>query len=246
MIPIFNILFNVIQNVPASGRLRDYGPVYAETDLDHLVVEPWNGISSLAFLIPAFYWLWKFRTTYRQRTFYVYCALLLIVGGLGSTIYHLFRYYPFFIFMDFVPILILTFSVAVYLWNMLFKNPYKVGIITIVVFIIRYVTHNLDLDTHTVINIDYFFTGTFFFLPALLLLISHKFHGFSLFALSLLFLLLALLCRVIDLRVTFAVLPMGTHFLWHIFCAIGAFYLGQFIIKFTDYMISLKEITEED
>lgn len=213
-----------------NGRIRDYGPVYEETNLNHFIVEPWNGISSLAFLIPAVYWLFKFRGNYSSKIFYIYCSVLLIIGGLGSTFYHLFRYYPFFIFMDFVPILILNFSIAVYLWKMLLQKMGIVAVITFTVLGLKYAIHQIDLPTHTQINFDYFITGTFFFLPALLLSFKHRFKGFVYFMYALVFLILALVCRIVDQTADLSFLPMGTHFLWHLSSAVGAFYIGQFII----------------
>lgn len=226
------------------ARIRDYGPVYAETNLDRFIVEPWNGLSSLAFLLPAIYWLNRFKGNYSSKVFYVYCSVLLILGGLGSTFYHLFRYYPFFIFMDFVPILILNFSIAVYLWKMLLQKMGIVAIIAFGVLGLKYSIHQLALDTHTQINLDYFITGTFFFLPALLLSFRHKFKGFIYFVYALFFLVLALVCRVVDVKLPIAFLPMGTHFLWHIFCAIGAFYIGQFIIMLDHQTPEEEELIE--
>ncbi len=231
-----NIIDRLLIQIPhiVDGRIRDLGPMYAETDLGHFIVEPWNGFSSLTFLVPAIYWLYKFRGQYKEYQFYVYCSILLILGGLGSTIYHLFRYYPFFIFMDFVPILILTFSVAAFLWFKLLKNVTKVGAVTVFTFALHYTIHSkLPISTHAQINLGYFVTGTFFFLPALIILFQTQFTAFHLFTASLFFLILALICRIIDVYAEIPALPMGTHFLWHAFCAIGAFYLGEYIIQLT-------------
>ena len=71
----------------------DDGPIYRETtDLSQFIVEPWNAFSSLTFWIPACIFLWQLQGRYRQQAFVVYfCIPMLVLGGLGSTLFHALR-----------------------------------------------------------------------------------------------------------------------------------------------------------
>src|SRR5688572_16196872 len=109
-----------------NAILPDGGGQYAETNLNHFIVEPWNALSSLFFLIPAIYWGLKIRKNIRENSFIAFCVPLLTLGGLGSTFFHAFRSSPLLLWMDELPILILTLSVSAYLWQKIIRN----GLIT--------------------------------------------------------------------------------------------------------------------
>ncbi|MEO1655950.1 MAG: hypothetical protein AAFU64_20580, partial [Bacteroidota bacterium] len=92
--------------------LPDGGPIYAETNLQHMFVEPWNAISSLSFFIPVFYWAGTLIKKYRSYPFLSFCIPLMALGGLGSTLYHAFRNSYFLLLLDVMPILLLTLAVS--------------------------------------------------------------------------------------------------------------------------------------
>src|SRR5688572_15572541 len=99
-------------------EVPDHGPIYRETmDLSQFIVEPWNAFSSLTFLIPAFIFLWQLRGQYNRYAFFVYfCSPMLIMGGLGSTLFHAFRSSGWLLAMDVAPIILLVLGISIWIW----------------------------------------------------------------------------------------------------------------------------------
>jgi predicted membrane channel-forming protein YqfA (hemolysin III family) len=225
------------------NRLPDGGPLYFETDLDHLIVEPWNAFSSLTFLIPVAYLLWRLRGQYREYAFLIFWAApLMAIGGIGSTIYHAFRVSRFFLFMDFVPIALLTISVSIYLWLKVLSRWYWVVLVIAASVALRFLAFNYFIGNAR-INSSYFITGVMIFLPALIFLARTHFFEIRQLMISGVFLALALLFRYTDDFYP-PLLPNGTHWLWHIFTSAGAIFLAIYLIKIKNVRLagfSLKE-----
>lgn len=220
-------LLNVLQVSPLDG-----GVLYAETDLNNIVAEPWNALSSLTFLIPVVYWFIKLKGQYRNYPFLVACMPLLVLGGIGSTIYHAFRTSYFFLLMDVVPIAFLTLMVGIYFWWKVTNKWSYVAIISIIFITLRFMVYNeIAFGRQQAINISYFITGIMIFVPAFLLLLKTDYHGVKTVMAATFLFILSLMFRQID--TPFFFLPMGTHWLWHVSCAAGAYFLGQYL-----YMIA--------
>jgi hypothetical protein len=84
------------------------------------------------------------------------------------------------------------------------------------------------IPVHTAINVSYAIGGITIFLPILLVLIKTSFRKFSIVLISVLCFIISLVFREIDAR-SIVGLPMGTHFLWHLFSAVGAFFLAHYL-----------------
>ena len=215
-------------------QLADGGSLYAETNLNHIIVEPWNALSSLVFLLPAIYWAYKIRKEYKDNLFICLCVILLSLGGIGSTLFHAFRSSSILLWMDVLPILVLTLAVSTFFWQKLFKNIWvTVFIVAFTFFMRRFVVVSDLFSAHTATNVSYFIGGTAIFLPLLLVLAKTGFSKLNIVVISILLFCLALFFREIDAR-DLDLLPMGTHFLWHIFCAWGAYYLAKYIYAMED------------
>lgn len=213
-------------------ELADGGPQYAETNLSHFIVEPWNAVSSLFFLIPAIYWAIKIRGKVKEYGFIAYCIPLLTLGGLGSTFFHAFRSSPFLLMMDVLPILILTLSVSTYFWHEVFKNWWLTIFTVVLAFVLRRLVVDIPyFSKHTAINISYAIGGVAIFLPILIVLFKNNFQRLNTVALSIILFVLALFFREIDAR-NLHIFPMGTHFLWHLSSAVGAFFLADYLYYF--------------
>lgn len=222
-----------------TGLAPDGGPFYAETDLSILFSEPWNAISSMAIVLPAVYWAVKLKGNVKNFSFIFYCVPLLILGGMGSTLFHAFRNSEYLLWMDVFPTAILMFSVGVYFWLKIIPNWW--GTVSIVVpgTILRYATYEV-FPEEVAVNVSYFIAGTIVFFPLIFYLVKTGFEKGSFIILSVLFLILSLVFREMDHRVTH-ILPMGSHFLWHIFSGIGAFFLAKYL-----YHIRIKELIRSD
>lgn len=228
---ILNMYAMIVQAALAAQRTlpTDGGPIYSETDTSRFIVEPWNAWSSLFILFPAIYWAFKLRGRYREYPFITFCIPLLFLGGLGSTLYHAFRNSRLLLLLDVTPTAVLTLSLAIYFWiKMLPKWWWVIPIIGI--SIILRAGGWYYLPGQAGVNVSYAITGATLLIPSLLLLyqtrLAHSHHIF----ISTICFILSLVFRQAD-NWQISLLPMGTHFLWHIFSGIGAFFLAEYLYK---------------
>ncbi|MCB2220860.1 MAG: hypothetical protein KQI35_10740 [Bacteroidetes bacterium] len=213
-----------------NQRLSDGGPIYTETQPGHLIVEPWNAVSSLLIVLPAIYWLWMVRKEWRNYKFMLYAIPLMILGGTGSTLFHAFRASRFFLFMDFLPTAILTLSLSIYFWIKVLKRWWHVFFIIIPTFVLRFLLFG-RLPSHMAINVSYIMTGIITGLPLVILLFKTNFFKVQYVIYTILLFIAAILFRELDAyEITF--LPMGTHFLWHAFSGVGAYYILAYLHAF--------------
>ncbi|NJM94533.1 MAG: hypothetical protein HC842_07610, partial [Cytophagales bacterium] len=209
---------------------HDHGPIYAETTAEHLqhfIVEPWNAISSLAIVAPGLYWLWTLRGRYRQHRFLLYCCVLLVLGGLGSTFFHAFRAARWVIVLDFLPTTIMSMSIAYFYWEKLLGRWYRTLGVMVPFIGIRFVLYG-QVPPHTLINLGYLSAGIMFGLPLIFYSARLGWRGIAWVALGLALLILSLIFREVDPRGLVS-WPQGTHFLWHIFSGLGAYFLSLFV-----------------
>lgn len=206
-----------------ARRTPDGGPIYAETNLDAFVAEPFNALSALLFLVIAAYWLVRLRGRYRQYAFLVGCLPLLVVGGIGGTVYHAFRAHRAWLVMDWLPIVLLSFAVTVYLWAQLLGKRWPLALlIPPIVFGLQRVNFGLVRDgtipVQWAINASYSLLVVVGTVPAALVLRRTGFAHGRWFLGTLACFAAAILARGFDDRLA-GVLPMGSHFLWHVFGA---------------------------
>lgn len=219
-------------NLAEILTVPDGGPIYRETtDLSVLIVEPWNAYSSLSFLIPAFYFLYLLRGNYSQHAFLVYfCSPMLILGGLGSTLFHAFRQSAWLLAMDVLPIILLTLGISVWMWLKVLPKKWQLIPVLLLFFLLTYLTMTL-LQGQDSISAGYFVRGTMLFLPCFLFLRKTRFRHATAFFTAVSFFILALLFRFTDEKIALDFMPWGTHWLWHISTAVGGYFLGVYLIK---------------
>lgn len=215
----------------------DGGPIYAETDLNAFISEPWNAISSLAIALPAVYWAFQLKWNYRQYPFLYFLMPLLFLGGIGSTLFHAFRASKFLLWMDVLPTAVVTLSVGVYFWNKILPYKWQVASVMIPFVYLRFALGDF-VSGQLATNLGYFITGFLIFFPSIFFLTKHQFRHYLPALVSVIFLSLSLIMRRLDHTVA-ELIPMGSHFLWHIFSGVGAFYLARFL-----YLIRKDEIEQ--
>ena len=217
------------------NSLPDGGGFYAETNPEHWLMEPWNAITSLFFLLPVFYWFHKLRGKYKKYSFITWSLPLLFLGGLGSTLFHAFRISYFFLLLDVLPILILTVAFSIYLWLKILPKWWYIFLVILPYFVLQVlIFYSLPISTFAKINISYFFRGLMMFLPAILVLRNTKFEAVSYLLSAMCFFILALIFRQYDQEFVF-LMYMGSHWLWHIATAIGAFLLAEYLYRLRNY-----------
>jgi hypothetical protein len=210
----------------------DNGPVYRETtDLSHLIVEPWNAWSSLTFLIPALFFLWQLRGRFYEYAFIVYfCVPMLILGGFGSTFFHAFRSSPWLLLMDVLPIVLLVLGISIWVWLKVLPRKIWIAPILIAFFGLTFLMQRL-LNGQDSISAGYVVRGTMLLLPCYLFLRRTGFRRSGMFFSAVISFILALLFRFADDKIMIDFMPWGTHWLWHVSTAVGAYCLGEYLIK---------------
>jgi len=208
-------------------RPMDGGPIYAETDLTAFISEPWNAFSSLAIVFPAVYWAFKLKWRIKEFAFLYFLMPLLFLGGTGSTLFHAFRTSRLMLWMDVLPTAIVTLAVSIYFWDKILPKRWQVLSIVVPIVYVRFAIFDYFSGSFAV-NLNYFITGSLIFSPILIYLSRNHYQYISSILISVLFLSFSLVFRRIDYIVA-EYIPMGSHFLWHIFSGVGAFYLAKYL-----------------
>lgn len=215
---------------------NDTGPIYKETLEGRLPVEPFNTFSNLLFLAIVIYFSLRVYKNTKQQMFLAFALPILFIGFVGGTIYHGTRSHEIWLLMDWVPIVVLCFSAAIYFT---FKNSenllQKYGLLLLVILLlfgVKFIKWPNKLGT----SIGYISTAIGLLLPMCLYLIKTKFRYGINILLALIFFSLAITFRITDQRVD--LLEMGTHWLWHSFGAISVFFLMRYIYKDKAYINS--------
>jgi hypothetical protein len=101
------------------------------------------------------------------------------------------------------------------------------------------------LKGSTAINMSYFVSGILILVPLVIFLIRTRFKEVKYVVLSLTALLLALFLRYAD-DLNLIILPMGTHWLWHVFSGIGAWFMGLFIFRTSGSKTEQKDVLNRE
>lgn len=209
---------------------------YYELHPEALIKQPWNAYSSLIFFLPVIFWLWKIRGNYRKYAVLTTILPLLFLNGVGSTLFHAFNGGMVFTLLDVLPPFVMTLFLAAYFWKVAIDSWVWGTVITLgflgLNVLANYWFHMYGTPEHGV-NVYYLIAGIMILTPIFWNLMKSDWHGWHLVVLSLVFVTLALLFRSMDFPTPNPfpeTLPQGTHFLWHIFSAIGVFPLGYYLI----------------
>ncbi|MCC5943881.1 MAG: hypothetical protein JJT94_03030 [Bernardetiaceae bacterium] len=210
-------------------QVYDSGPIYAETDTSRFIVEPFNALSAVFFILIVIYWLWRLRGEYRRYAFMTYILVVLGIGGVGGVLYHAFRSSEWYLLMDYLPITICCLSVAVYfLWKL--YRRWEVPVVISVVYIILWQVMERSLPMAWFNNLNYSILGFIILLPTLLWLRRTKYDKAVYVWLALVSFALALSFRILDI-IAPDLFPMGTHWLWHTFGAMASNFLILYFYK---------------
>jgi len=202
----------------SAPQPNDLGPIYAETKMGRFPVEPWNTASNGVFLALLLVFGKRTKLDRRRYPFLVPGLFVLAVGFVGGTMYHATRSHNVWLFLDFLPILLLTGAASLYFWFAIISNRWvAVGLCLALLLSGRLLRVYLELPKNLGITLSYFGAAVAILLPAALHAFGagKKHRRYLLWAAG--FFAVALLCRFLDNGPGLSPLPMGTHFLWHIF-----------------------------
>lgn len=210
---------------------------YTEFHPDALITQPWNTWSSLVFLLPAFYWGYQLRGNYQRYWVWIAVLPLSLLNGIGSTLWHAYSGGSIYLKLDIYPPRIMMAFLAIYFCRLL-SGKWLLGILSFAALawlVLQYKDTFRPMIPVGWVTFNYIFNSLIVIVPAIAVLIKYKGNGIKPFLLTLVCLLLAVWFRVLDAqRPIPEVIPQGTHFLWHIFCAAAYLPLGVFIIRLMD------------
>ncbi len=218
------MLLSYLLNIP----LRDGGQAYTETNLDRFVVEPWNFVTAAFFVAVAVFWFLKIRKEIPRFGFLFAMLILLLIGGVGGTIYHGFRWHRAFLMMDWMPIMIITFSASVYFFIKAWGKWWPPALVLVLFFFLQGWLFKSGLPIQTAINLNYASMAVVVLVPIGWYLVKTGFANGHLVGLALLAFGAALFFRWADKLAWF---PMGTHFLWHVFGLVAVHLMLLFLYR---------------
>ncbi len=210
-----------------QALLPDGGQRYTETDFTKTIVEPWNAVSAALFIIIVIYWLFRLKGKYQQHPFFMVVLPLLAIGAIGGTLYHAFRNSAAFLVMDWLPILLLCLCAGFYFLTKVLGSWKIVLIATGLVLITDRCLYEF-FPPRIAVNTSYLVLAAYVLLSTWLHLKKNQYVFSNWVAYSFMAFSLAILFRFADPWVW---LPMGTHFLWHIFGALACFLMLTYLYK---------------
>jgi hemolysin III len=225
----------------ASAQPNDIGPIYAETDMRRFPVEPWNTASNLVFLALLVIFGQRTRLDRRRYPFLVPGLFVLAIGFIGGTVYHATRSHNIWLFLDFLPILLLTGAASIYFWLTVVKNRVvAIGLCLALLLSGRLLRVYLELPKNLGITVSYLGAALAILVPAAIHAsdLGRKHRRWLLWS-GVLF-GVALTCRFLDKGAGVELFPMGTHFLWHIFGGLSVGALLNYIAGIEEDAAALK------
>mgnify|MGYP001236532774 CR=1 FL=1 len=212
---------------------RDHGPIYRETRPGRFPVEPWATASNLAFLLVALYWGLRTRRRWRAHPMIAAALPLLLVGWTAGTLYHATRSHPVWLLLDWMPIAILLLLTGMTLWRRLTGWTGWAIALGLLPFFLSGILMRSRLALGWRITLNYALMGAALALPAALHCAVRYPRGWRWLAGAAASFAAALLFRQWDLSAP-AFLPMGTHFLWHVFGSVAAFCICGYLVTDTE------------
>lgn len=211
---------------------NDSGPIYKETLMGRFPVEPWNSVSNIIFLFTLIYWGIKVYQAYKQHLFLAFALPVLCIGFVGGTIYHATRSHEVWLLMDWMPIMILTLAASIYYFVKQKMRWYYVTAIILIPFITMFLIYRVFTVPEIIRGmLGYPFIAFMVLFPIMRYAKLNQWKNIHWLFIGIALFLLAITCRTIDKNVDFALLPMGTHWLWHTFGGLAVFFVMGYIFK---------------
>jgi hemolysin III len=160
---------------------------------------------------------------------------IVAIGIVGGTAYHATRSHPVWLFMDFVPIIIAISAAALTFWRKAVGAwPRAVFCFLLVGLSGRIIGFAVTTEQTLRISLGYLSAALSLLLPLVIIIrrAKHRDSGLLLGVVGAF--VIAIACRMLDRPGTTPLLPMGTHFLWHIFGGVAVWLLMLLIIRLND------------
>ncbi len=222
------MLFHLVEIIQLP---HDTGPIYRETVMTRLPVEPFNTFSNLIFLCIVIYFSVKVYRDFRRHIFLGFCLPILAIGFIGGTLFHGTRSHQIWLFMDWVPIMLLCMAAVFYFIFKVFRLWWKRLLALTLLFTASFGIRLLPIPSVIRISLGYVITAITVLLPIVLYLIKTRGQHKELIIAAVLSFVLAVSFRSVDKILDIEFLYMGTHWLWHLFGGISVFFLMLYLYR---------------
>lgn len=210
----------------------DTGPIYTETlrYTSGLIVEPWNAASNSGFLLLLMYWIRRVAKEPGLNANFRWILVALFVGWLGGTLYHGLRSSEVFYWLDFIPIYVLVWKLAMITWRRI--NQSNLPLFGTAIFFIPAILQMIwSKNDSWFISLVYGGLAGALAIPIYYQTIQVWKRNPWVPIYTLLATLcfgLALACRQFDSAMG-EYLNQGSHFMWHILGALAVAFLAEWI-----------------
>lgn len=211
---------------------NDQGPIYRETDMSRIPVEPWSTLSNLVFLAVFIYFAVKIKFNYRKFPLLTIFLPILLIGWIGGTIYHATRSHNVWLLLDYIPIMFLVLMSSIYFWREVVGKWILVFTFTLLPIITyRFIYETLTLPHSLSVSMGYSILALIVVIPLVLHCVRKNPSGWKLLVGALGSFIIAITFRILDDRGLTEFLPMGTHFLWHLFGGSCSFFMLYYVYE---------------
>lgn len=230
--------YHYLIGLPEALKPYDSGPIYRETNMARKLVEPWNTFSNLGFLAIILFWSIRVYRKPKSHVFISFTLPILLVGFIGGTIYHATRSHEVWLLMDWLPILILSLTVAVYFYVRSKIRWYWILLAMFSPFLIMSAIHTFDLMP-TVFRrlLGYPVMAATILIPIILHIRKSKGRNAVWIVMALVSFIIAIFFRSIDASSNDLIPPMGTHWLWHVFGSLASHLLIVYIFRDDEFRL---------
>ena len=214
----------------------DSGPIYRETKPGPWPVEPYNTYSNLIFVGIVLFWGKKVYADLKNHRFLAGVLPVILISYIGGTAYHGSRMHQFWLYLDWVPIMLLCLALIAYLVSKIVNTLRSRSLLFLALMALFFGLRYLPMSDTLRISLGYIITALTLALPFLFYLKKTHwknaglvFTAFAVFGAAVYF-------RSIDLEQDW--FPMGTHWLWHLLGGVAVHLLISYLYK--DNLVSLR------
>jgi hypothetical protein len=220
----------------------DGGPVYRETPPDPQaatgMAEPFNTVTAFLFVLIVLGWVWRLRGRFGRFPFTTASLPVLLAGAVGGTLYHATRTQRLYFLLDVIPISLLGGAGAVYLTARLGLAygrrrvlGWAVALVALYLFVNAVLFRTIrGNNPNLAVNLSYASLAVMILLPLGFTLVRTRFRHAGWVAGALASFAIAWFCRLVD-NTPQGDLPMGTHWLWHIFGAVTTQWMYEYFYR---------------
>lgn len=208
----------------------DSGPIYRETLMGRLPVEPWNTWSNIVFLAVVLHWARLVYPHAKRHGFLSGALPVLFMGFVGGTVFHGTRSHEAWLLMDWVPIVVLCMACVVLFARRAGLSWWWLGPLLAMPFAWRLLMFRVwQVPAAIGMNAGYAVLGLVVLLPILLHLHRNNWRSAGWMVASALSFGVAIIFRSLDHSALVRWMPMGTHWLWHVFGGLAVHFLIGYI-----------------